>query len=72
MWHRWMSEDDTVSCLVCGGTWRTDEDGDAVASNGDAPTRCSGDTSSCHGAGDEHGHVDGECSRHDCNCAFCA
>lgn len=66
MWHRWIGEDEHVSCLVCGGTWN--EDG--TAANGDEAVSCTGDTSQSHGdpreTGDDPSSVNG-----DCNCLFC-
>ena len=82
MFHRWIGEDDMVGCLTCGGTWSTDDDGNAIASSGEPASDCSGDTNEQHGSAHESGH-DLDCeycairdyescpNTYECNCAFC-
>jgi len=79
MFHKWMSADDDVQCLVCGGLWTTGDESEPMAANGDAPTRCTGDTEQIHGyAGGQwcttcdKGNDVGCVHVHDCNCLLCS
>lgn len=77
------SSDGYASCDRCGGEWALVHDDGAdpshgayQASNGDEPTRCTGDTSMHHGHPRETGHsldcVHGcEHCEHECNCVAC-
>jgi hypothetical protein len=70
--HRFISSDDCIECLTCGGVW------DAI---GAEPTPCTQNVSMVHGDRRENGHdldcpggVLGSCESCDalCNCALCA
>lgn len=72
MFHQWVSQDEHVSCLVCGGTWEIGTDDEVTAANGDSPSRCSGDTGQGHGDPREQGDEPNDPRyRDDCNCLFC-
>lgn len=79
--HTWISsDDDYVSCLICGAVGRYADDGlgsPILGSDGERIAGCSGDTTQCH-------HYPGECARSaytdddspcnrdvDCNCHAC-
>lgn len=78
------TSDGHASCLTCGAEYELVHDDGAdpthgayQASNGDAPTQCSGDTQMHHGVPGETGHSldcqDGcQHCQHDCNCVACA
>ena len=82
--HSFISADDNVDCLRCGGEWEVDSNDDAVAANGDYAVRCTSDDVH-HGDPRETGHdLDcAVCDAHDvtgvwcaavdsgCNCLFC-
>lgn len=85
--HRFIGTDcdEHESCLTCGAMFTLVEvepgHGQYVASNGDDPVDCTGDTSAVHGYGGER-HCDSHdefvtdrdepCEHmHDCNCLFC-
>jgi hypothetical protein len=73
IFHQWIAEDDTVSCLACGAVYLTDDEtGEPYGYKGDAPSECLAELSPVHGWRDENGHDmecpggrDGSCRR--CN-----